>query len=247
MTAEIEKGFDDFTKLWKNEFPGVIADLDAHRAIYLQSYSRIASMNAWRASVLDGKISAGSLEFFAEAINDALVSHIWARFGAWRSALMSLRSCIENTVYSLYYKDHPIELTLWENGKHRPTFSEVHTYLAGHPEIEPLAASPVTGLAAIKGEYGMLSRAVHASAKSFRMSASMHHVVFWTSDATSLGQWRTRERHVLTALNLLLLSIFRTHLQGTQRRGLRTAVANLLSSPLRNRAKTELKINLPTS
>lgn len=247
MTAEIEKSFDDFTDLWKGEFPDIVADLDAHRAVYLQSYSRIASMNAWRANVLDGSISKGSLEFFTEAINDALISHIWARFGAWRSALMSLRSCIENTCYSLYYKDHPVELTLWENGKHRPGFSEIHHYLSNHPEIEPLGSAPITGLAAIKSEYGTLSRAVHASAKGFRMSRSMHVVAFWSSDTASLGRWRTRERLTLAALNLILISMFRSRLQGTQQRGLSLSLANVVPNALHRRIKADLKVNLPAS
>src|SRR5204862_7086402 len=142
-----------------------IAALDAHRDAFLSSYSRIASMNAWRSDMLETIVSASSLEFFAEALNDVLISHVFARFGSWRSALMSLRSCIENTCYCLYYKDHPVELRLWESGKHRPPFAEIHGYLASHPDIEPLGSSPVTGLANLKSEYGTLSRAVHASAK----------------------------------------------------------------------------------
>ena len=167
MNAEVEKNFDCFTERWKKEFPRTIAKLDKHRAVYLQSYIRIASMNAWRANVFAETISVGSLEFFAEAINDALVSHIWARFGSWRSALMSLRSCIENTCYSLYYKDHPVELRLWESGKHRPSFAEIHSYLASHPDIEPFGRSSVTGLAEIKNDTGLFPEQYMLPQKAF--------------------------------------------------------------------------------
>jgi hypothetical protein len=244
VSVETEKNFDSFTDLWKAELPQTIAELDAHRSSYLQSYARIASLNAWKANVLEDSISVGSLEFFTEAINDALISHIWARVGSWRSALMSLRGCIENTFYSVYYKDHSVEMRLWESGKHRPAFSEIHNYLRIHPDIGGLGSSPVTGLAAIKNEYATLSRAVHASAKNFRMSPNMKDVTFWTSDAVSLNQWRTRERQTLAALNLLLTSMFRGLLQGTQRRGLRHALFLVIPNALRKRVKAELGVNL---
>jgi hypothetical protein len=243
--TEIAANFDSFTTTWKAELPKSIATLDSHRDEFLKSYSRITSMNAWRSNVLELKLPEASLEFFAEALNDALVSHVFARFGSWRSALKSLRSCIENTCYCLYYKDHPVELRLWESGRHRPSFSEVHTYLGQHPDISPHGNSPVTGLATMKEEYSTLSRAVHASAKSFRMSPNVHDVLLWKPEAASLGQWKTREQHTLGALNLLLTTIFRDFLTGAQQTGLRKALAAVIPSSMHSRVKTELKITIP--
>ena len=244
--AEIAANFDSFTASWKAELPKSIAALDSHRDEFLRSYSRITSMNAWRSNVLEEKVPEASLEFFAEALNDALVSHVFARFGSWRSALKSLRSCIENTCYCLYYKDHPVELRLWESGRHRPGFSEIHTYLEQHPDISPLGNSPLTGLATMKEEYSTLSRAVHASAKSFRMSPNVHDILLWKPDAVSLGQWRTREQHTLCALNLLLTAIFRHFLSGAQQTGLRKALAAVIPPSMHARVKTELKVTIPT-
>src|SRR5215213_4616852 len=119
IRLEIEANFERFTQSWKSDLPRVMASLDTHSATFLESYSRLVSMNAWRSNILEDRISTGSLEFFAEALNDALVSHVFARIGSWRSALISLRSCIENTCYCLFYKDHPVELRLWEGGTHR--------------------------------------------------------------------------------------------------------------------------------
>lgn len=243
--AELAANFETFTASWKAELPKSITALDSHPDEFLKSYSRIASMNAWRSNVLEQRVSEQSLEFFAEALNDALVSHVFARFGSWRSALMSLRSCIENTCYCLYYMDHPIELRLWQSGRHRPGFSEIHTYLEHHPDISIIGSSPVTGLASIKDEYGTLSRAVHASAKSFRMSPNVHDVALWKPDAISLGQWRTREQHTLGGLNLLLVSMFRSVLSGTQQPGLRKALAIVIPSSIHSRVKTELKVTIP--
>lgn len=203
-------------------------------------------MNAWRTNILDDVLSQPSVEFFAEALNDALVSHVLAQFGSWRSALMSLRSCIENTCYCLYYMDHPVELRLWETGRHRPGFSEIHSYLEHHPDLSLGQNNPITGLPTIKSEYGTLSRAVHASAKSFRMSPDAHSVLLWKPDVIGLKQWRLREQHTLTGLNLLLTSLFRKLLLGTQQRGLRAALANVIPTSMHSRVKSELGVTIRT-
>lgn len=244
LKAEIEANFEAFSTSWKTELPKSISALDSYRDDFGKSYARIASLNAWRTNVLESRISEGSLEFFAESINDAVVSHVFARFGSWRSALMSLRSCIENTFYCLYYKDHPIELRLWETGKHRPGFSEIHTYLEHHPDIALFGNIPVTGLASIKDEYATLSRAVHASAKNFRMSPNVHQTALWKPEAASLGQWRTREQHTLSGLNLLLITVFREFLQGTQQSALRKSLSFVIPASLQPKVKSELKVSI---
>jgi hypothetical protein len=243
--GEIEVNFDAFTASWKGSLPVSIAALDPRREEFLRSYSRIVSMNAWRGNFLANRVSAGSMEFFAEALNDALVSHVLARCGSWRSALMSLRSCVENTCYCLYYMDHAIELRLWESGRHRPAFSEIHTYLEQHPDVSALGNSPVTGLATIKEEYATLSRAVHASAKSFRMTPNPQGTSFWKADPASLGQWRTREQRTLCGLNLLMTTLFCELLQGAQQILLRRALWLVIPVSLHARVKSELKVNIP--
>lgn len=244
--AELAANFDSFTAAWKSELPNSISALDSFRNDFLKSYSRIASLNAWRGNVLEHRISGQSLEFFAEALNDALVSHVFARLGSWRSALMALRSCIENTCYCLYYADHPIEQRLWDSGRHRPAFSEIHTYLENHPDITGLGNTPINGLSSVKEEYGVLSRAVHASARTFRMSPGAHQIALWKADAISLGQWRTREQRTLCSLNLLLASMFRDLLSGTQLPGLRKALAIVIPLSMHGRVKRDLKIALPS-
>ena len=111
--------------------------------------------------------AAGSAAFFFEAHNDALVSHVSASTGAWRSALQALRSCIENTLAAVYYNDHPIELELWQSSRFMLGFSELLGYMEKHPRLSPLGVQ-LSGLAAMKTEYATLSKAVHASAANFR-------------------------------------------------------------------------------
>jgi hypothetical protein len=242
--TEVEANFNSFTAAWKASLPATIASLDSHESEFLKSYSRITTMNAWRSNILENAISEASLGFYAEALNDVLVSHVFARFGSWRAALKSLRSCIENTCYCLYYKDHPIELRLWEHGKHRPGFSETLSYLEGHPDISPLGDANVTGIPTIKAEYATLSRAVHGSAKSFRMSPDTRNVKLWTHEAASLGQWRTREQQTLASLNLLMVSVFSERLSGTQNPGLRQALSAVIGPAMRTKVKRELGVTI---
>ena len=243
--AETEANFNAFTASWREKLPLSIAALGAHRNVFLGSYSRIAAFNAWKCNVMDRKASSDSLKFFVEAINDALVSHVFAGFGSWRVSLMSLRSCIENTYNFLYYMDHPIELRLWELGEHRLGFSDVHLYLERHPDIAPFHKSTISGLPTLKAEYGTLSRAVHASASGFRMSPDGKTVSLWRPEAASLNQWNTREKHTFGSLNLLLTSVFRESLQGTQNLPLRQALARVIPDSLRARLKSDYKVTIP--
>lgn len=245
LTSEIEANFEAFNASWQKDLPISISTLKAQKDVFLKSYSRIASVNAWKNNVLRGKISDGSLAFFAEALNDALVSHVFAHLGTWRSALMALRSCIENTYNCLYYKDHPIELRLWEEGKHKPGFSEMHSYLEHHPDVISIADKAVTGLELIKKEYAVLSRAVHASAVDFRMSPDINSVSLWKPDIPSLNKWSARERAVLGPLNMLLTSIFRQDLQGTSQPGLRKVLNLAISSTHYFKIKTNLGVVIP--
>ena len=106
-------------------------ELAKDNSIYLNSY-RIASLQAWRTH-LESRITEGSLAFFLEAQNDALTSHVFASLGSWRSALKALRSCIDNVLFCVYYKDHSVELDLWHSGKHKPSFNELFNYMENHP------------------------------------------------------------------------------------------------------------------
>ena len=189
----------------------------------MDSYRGVCSLQAWRTSLLAEKIGPEALGFFLEGQNDALTSHVLAQVGAWRSALKALRSCIENVLFCLYYKDDPVELKLWETGKHAMAISALFAYFDKHPLVEGVPDS-TNGLAVLKSEYPTLSRAVHGSAASFRMTGS-GSTQLWSSDAGSLGSWRTRETSTLTGLNLVLLSLYREELQGARLLNLRKAVS----------------------
>lgn len=242
--GEITGNFSSFSTKWQAELSTVQTTLATSEVIYLESYKRLTSLNAWRELLLRNIISSESYSFFCEAQNDAVSSHVFARLGSWRAALQCLRSCIENVFFCEYYKDHTIELRLWSQGRHRLGFNEMLNYFQKHPDVDSVDSS-VSGLERIQNEYTVLSRAVHASAISFRMTVPDGQTNLWTSDISRLGAWNTRERQTLTGLNLLLIVLHRSALQGASLPGLRQAVALIIrSSTLRKSIRVNLGVNL---
>lgn len=171
-------------------------------------------------------------------------SHVLAALGSWRESLKCLRSCIENVLFCEYYKDHPIELRLWLAGKHRLAFHEVISYFEKHPDIDE-NTKDLAGLGRLQKEYSILSRAVHGSGFSFRMTAAGGTTNLWSSDNTKLSSWSTRERQTLVGINLVLLTLRRRSLQGASLLALRQSIGLVIKSPtLRGEIRTRLGVNL---
>lgn len=231
---EIEANFDTFSKGWRDDEARVAGELSKQRDVFVRSYQRIVSLHAWRSYVLANQVSEGSLGFFLEAQNDALVSHVIAQHGSWRVALKALRSCLENVLASMYYKDHPVELQLWTAGASRIPFSDLLAYFEGHPATKGVDLE-LTGLGTLRGEFAMLSRAVHGSSQGFRMTKDGKHILLWSSGPDRFGPWETRESAVLQGLNSLLVTLFRDRLAGAALPGLRRAIS--LAIPAKAAAK----------
>jgi hypothetical protein len=239
LLKETEANFKTFDSDWRTDMAAVTSELTKDSAVYLGSYRRLISLQAWR-NHLEPRISEGSLAFFLEAQNDALTSHVFANLGSWRSALKALRSVIDNLLYTLYYKDHPVELRLWHEGKHKLTFAEHFTYLDNHPcrvEVTQIDAMPV-----LRAEYATLSKAVHASAKTFRMTKDIKETLLWSDAKDQQGKWQTREQAVVSHVNLCLLALFREQLQGASAGSLREAVG--LAVPLSKFALVNTHMNV---
>jgi len=239
LLKETEANFKAFDKGWRADMAAVSAELAKSSTVYLTSYRRLISLQAWR-SFLETRISEGSLAFFLEAQNDALTSHVFANLGSWRSALKALRGCIDNVLYCLYYKDHPVELRLWHEGKHKLTFAEHFAYLDDHPDriqVQEVDAMPV-----LRTEYATLSKAVHASAKSFRMTENIKETLLWSDANDSRGKWQTREQAVISHINLCLLAHFRRELEGAAAPALRDAIGLAVPASKLSDIKTHMKV-----
>lgn len=213
------------------------------KAQFSKSYRRLCCLNALQQAVVLPKFSSGSAAFFLEAQNDALVSHVNANAGSWRTALQALRSCLENVLCSIYYSQHPVELDLWARGKFRISYSELHKYMAQHPSLSSLSTS-LSGLDSLKSEYEVLSKAVHASAASFRMTDGASKVLLWSTVDARLGAWSTREKHVVEAICSLLVCLFPEGLQGAKNPQLRTILSFAIGASRRKLLKSGLGITI---
>jgi hypothetical protein len=223
LIDEIRNHYDGFRKDWQDALSSRIAALPNSNTRFENSYIRLTSLQAWRSNIIEPQLTTDSIGFFIEAQNDALISHIQASLGSWRVALKSLRSCIENVLLCLYYKDHPVEFSLWEIGKFRIPFSKALKYLQDHPCMNGLP-DHLTGLSLINKEYDKLSQAVHSSSIEFRMTEDGKALSLWKTDAQHESIWETREKRTLEGLNLLLLAFFKGHLQGSNLGALRESI-----------------------
>jgi hypothetical protein len=242
LMREIDLNFRRFNLNWKSDLDKVYKSLEDNPE-YILSYRRIVSLQAWRSNLMQQILIKESLNFFLEAQNDLLISHVMARLGSWRSALKALRSCIDNIYFSLYYKDHHIELELWLKGKHRLSFDEHYEYLKHHPKIEK-SNLKYCGLDIIPAEYSALSRAVHGSAKSYRMTADQDSTLLWSPSVPNLGAWSTREKRVICAINMLLIAIFNEYLQGAKLLNLRQAISFAIPISMHNKIREIYNVSL---
>ncbi len=247
LEEEVAANFGRFSSEWRRELTQTIRELDSSEESFVRSYSRLTSLHAWRTYVIEPMVPTDAAKFFIEAQNDSLSSHVFARCGSWRASLKSLRSCIENVFFCQYYKDHPIELRLWANGKHRMAFAECLLYFRQHPDLQGFERN-LAGLDRLEREYAVLSRAVHGSAPSFRMTLEDGTTNLWSSTPARLGAWETREKLVVLGLNLFLVAVYRSILAGTGLPGLRQAISvNISSDDLRLRLKEQFQVAIPGS
>ncbi len=114
-----------------------------------------------------------SREIFA----DAYMSIHLACFGLYKNAYMSLRSELETAMRLIYFSNHPLEYTLWQNGdekwirdllKGSDVWGENFKYFMYIPEVNQLDATLqqnlrlVNGSAKLKEIYSKLSKHVHS-------------------------------------------------------------------------------------
>ena len=228
------------------KFPSEIAEacatsldnIDGFRA----SYRRAISLQAWRDRYFERVHSNAVCSLFLEAQNDALMSIVLAHLAMWRPSLQSLRSCLENVLNACFYADHPIELLLWEKAEHRMTFTDLATYFSRHPSTTGQKGL-FDVLSRIRSEYSVLSKGVHASARSFHMTKG--GVIRLThSNDVEYNKWNNRHASTLLWLNLLLLDLHSYVLVGSQNIDLRKSISLAIPSSFHNDVARALKIHL---
>jgi len=244
-SGEIRRNYEEFEAASFAELGKARRELVSSTGRFASNYRRIVSINAWR-SLIELIEPKDAVLFFTEAQNDALLSNVLARCGSWRTALQCLRSVIENVIYFIYYKDHPVELRMWGSGRHKLTAQVVFDYLRSHPEFRGIPPT-VSGIDALQDEYSTLSKAVHGSAIGFRMTAQGDVPVIASSSPASMGAWATRETATLIGVNSILLVLFRAQLKGAGHRGLRESIAFVLPKKRHAAIRTATSVALDVS
>lgn len=242
MLNEIDANFERFFENWTSQAQENWKHLHSNQK-YKESYRRLSCLHGVTEELIVPNFSPASAAFFLEAHNDALSSHVNASIGAWRSSLQNLRSSLENTLAAFYFKDHPIELKLWEQGSFRPAFSDLHKYMREHPVLHGVPLE-LSGLDLFKSEYGTLSKAVHGSAINFRMTDDVSQILLWNVDVARLGAWADREKHVVLGISLLCVAFFRNELTGTKKTDLRAALSIVIPKVKRASIKEKLKVTI---
>jgi len=244
LNLELKNNYFAFKRKLKNSYSEAFDALESDDKKFLTSYKRLASLEAWRAYLLEQELNTNILDFFIEAQNDALLSHTFARIGSWRAALKALRSTIENVLFCLYYKDHPVEYLMWEKGKNQLPIADYINYIDRHPKYDSIT-SKLTGVALLKKEYSTLSKAVHASSKNFRMTITHDRFPsLMVPNAPKLNQWLSREKQVIQLINQLLMIMYVDHLQASKLRDLRKALSLVIPRHLHDEIKLGLGIRL---
>lgn len=243
LLEEVNSNFSRFSSKWREDLSGSLESLEAYEDVFKTSYQRIASIQSWRSNILDLRFPGDALGFFEEAQNDLLSGHIIASSGGWRYALKSLRSFIENSLSFLYFKDHPIELERWQSGSFKIGFSELESYLNAHPRLHGLKAD-VVGISSLKKEYGVLSRAVHASGRDFRMTKEGEVNRVFISDEVRLKKWAAREAETVNSINTLYIYFFKDLLQGARERNHRKAIGLTLPQRKAQEIKKKSGVNI---
>lgn len=228
MADLVRVGFDQLIADQQAARAGAESALSAFDSTYFQAYKHLISLNAWRQYLLQAVMPPGALGFFVEAHNDALVSLLLARSGMWRPSLQSLRSVVENILAALYYQDHRIECELWDKGRFRIGAADLFDYFESHPLIHKVSKD-VSGLSVLESEYATLSRAVHGSSTSFRMTKAGDVPVVFASDKSLPGKWAANQRHVMLGVNLLLVALYSDRIAGAGHASIRTALSFVLT------------------
>ena len=243
VADDIAANFVKFQKKWWDDSVAAHANNNASPQ-FGSAYQLLAAFNALRENIIAPASAPEPLAFFLEAQNDGLTSLILAELGMWRTSLQSLRSFIESALNGLFFVDHPVELVRWNGGTFRTSFSELSKFFEKHPTLQGVPSS-LDGMTLLSGEYAVLSKAVHGSAKAMWMTAD-GAVKLATADAAKLGAWNTRFTRVLRGGILLTTAIYKTKLTGAQNLGTRSTIGLAVTAAQKAALKNSLKISLPT-
>lgn len=242
VRAEIKGNYDKFSQHFSDSIVRNISEFKGNEKL-VESYARIAAINALKLDIVKPHFPEGAAHFFFEAHNDSLISHVNASFGSWRPALQALRSFMENTMAAIYYLDHPVEFVKWSAGDFRMSPRELRVYLSEHPRLGKLSTE-LDLKAALDNEYGTLSKAVHGSNNLFRMTTADGKTNIATPSSADLGKWSARERSAVDLCITSFVGVLSEHLDGAKMQNLRAVLGIAIRSNSRAALKKHMDVSI---
>ena len=228
LAEELKVASSQFLLDWQTELGRIVQVMSTNETVVQSSYMRMASLQAWKTEFFEATMPMHALAFYVEAQNDAVLSQVLAMQGLCRSSLQAMRSCVENVYGMIYYQDHPIELEQWMQGKHRMDRSEYSSYIKKHPRLQGKLVEDC-GVVALDNLYILLNHAVHASSVGFRMAMNPPSLTIAVDDHVRFKKWNTSHSHLISEINMLLLSIYGNKIAGAAKLGLKRAIYLSLS------------------
>lgn len=245
VRAEISENYLAFSKKISSSIASNISEFEGNEKL-IESYARIAAINALKVDIVEPHFPKGAAHFFFEAHNDSLISHVNASYGSWRAALQALRSFMENTMAAIYYLDHPVEFMKWSAGNFRMSPREMREYISEHPKLDKLNKELKLKVALDK-EYGTLSKAVHGSSSMFRMTTADGKTNIANPSPADLGKWSARERSAVDICMTSLVGVVSDHLDGAKMPNLRGALSAAIQPNSRAAIKKHLDVTIHTA
>ncbi|MCA2013490.1 hypothetical protein LCM17_18510 [Cereibacter sphaeroides] len=242
VRPEIQANYLAFSKNTSATISKNISDFEGNSKL-AESYARVASINALKVDIVEPHFPSGAAQFFFEAHNDALISHVNASYGSWRSALQALRSFMENTMAAIFYLDHPIEYMKWSAGNFKLSPREMRDYISEHPKLSMLA-DELCLKAALDEEYATLSKAVHGSSSLFRMTTGDGKTNIANPSLADLGKWSARERSAVDICMTSLVAVTSDYLDGAKMSNLRAALSVAIQKKSRSALKKHLDVTI---
>lgn len=206
LLAEAKKDiplyFNDFKSFWDlTSAHFTDKDLIDCYATTLLFKNWLLSLNHINVKNLDGILK--------ELHEDVNASFFHAYFGHYRSAHMHLRSLIELTLQLLYFYQHEVEYSQWQNGEFRIKHEELTSYLKKHPNLNFKESEDL--ITSLTASWKLFSKHIHAEAPKY-FQTNLESAKTKKIAKADFGIWKSN--FILTGekLNKLLLIFFRRNI-----------------------------------
>jgi hypothetical protein len=150
--------FEEFQSFW-NETVKNYSDNDLH-----DCYRNTLIFKNWKIAL--NHIDVKQLDTILLELHEDINSSFYlSYFGQYRSAHMHLRSVIELSLQILYFYQHEVEFSQWQQGQFVIKHEKLTDYLKTHPNINN--AKGVTLIDGITKKWKEFSKYIHAEAPKY--------------------------------------------------------------------------------